>query len=338
VALDAFFGYFSVRGLLREADDLRWCLKKLVVLLVPYVFLLCIEATTHHNPFRVLGGGEAEGWVREGRTRCTGSFRHGDLLGTLGSSFFPLYVALACVREYRRLALFGIGLCLAIVVASNSGGPLCSIGVGVVGWLLWRMRTRMRMVRWGMVGALGLLALVMKAPIWYIVARVSAIAGGTGWHRAYLIDMAIQHLNQWWFAGMALVDTYGWFPYNLEATGGADITNQFLSFGIKAGMVAVVLFVILQVRSYQTLGDALAVVRGEGGEPSADEYLLWGLGVTLTVHIVNWFGTTYFDQTYVEWLLQLAAISGISQTCAAAEMEVPDEEIPVRLDSGVLAS
>jgi hypothetical protein len=62
------------------------------------------------------------------------------------------------------------------------------------------------------------------------------------------------------------------------------------------------------------------------------------LGVTLTVHIVNWFGTTYFDQTYVEWLLQLAAISGISQTCAAAEMEVPDEEIPVRLESGVLAS
>jgi hypothetical protein len=338
VALDVLLCFFSFRGLLRDADELRWFLKAFLVLLAPYVVLLGIELITHHNLFAVLGAEAAAGWQRGGRTRCTGSFRHPDLLGTLGSSFFPLYIALFFDREQRKAALFGIILCLGIVVASNSGGPLCSIGVGTLGWLLWQMRNKMRMVRWAMLGMLGFMAMIMKAPVWYLLARVSALAGGSGWHRAYLIDMAVQHLREWWFAGMPMTDTFGWFPYNLEATGGADITNEFLSFGIKAGLVAVIIFVILQIRCYKSLGNALAAVRGESGAPSDNEYLLWGLGVVLTVHMVNWFGVTYFDQMYVVWILQLAAISCIGRQFAEPGFNLPTEEVHDQMEPEVMTS
>jgi hypothetical protein len=160
-----------------------------------------------------------------------------------------------------------------------------------------------------------LVALVMKAPIWYIFDRASGITGGDGWTRSYLIDMAYQHLGQWWLAGMPIKDTSGWFPFILAATGGADITNQYIGFGIVAGLGAIALFILLLTRAFSNLGKALAIVRSSSMETSEIEFLLWGLGVMLTVHIINWFGISYFDQMFAVWFMQLAAISTLTEAC-----------------------
>jgi len=175
----------------------------------------------------------------------------------------------------------------------------------------------MRQVRWGIVTVISALALVMKAPIWYLLARVSEITGGDGWHRSNLIDISFKHLGLWWFAGMNLKETADWFPDGvLVTTGVADITNQFLYFGFSGGLGAVILFVILLSRAYSGLGKALAAVRLTSSKTIETEFILWGLGVMLLVHIVNWFDITYFDQMYVIWFLQLAAISSLSLSCA----------------------
>ena len=44
----------------------------------------------------------------------------------------------------------------------------------------------------------------------------------------------------------------------------------------------------------------------------------------LTVHIANWFGITYFDQFYVVWFVQLAAISSVSASYLALPSQVGD--------------
>jgi hypothetical protein len=111
---------------------------------------------------------------------------------------------------------------------------------------------------------------------------------------------------------MSLRETKEWFPYMLQATGGADITNQFISFGLSAGIGAMVLFILLLALAFRGLGNKLMEARFSLPDPSKTEFLLWGLGVTLSVHVVNWFGITYFDQTHVVWFLQLATISGFS--------------------------
>jgi hypothetical protein len=200
---------------------------------------------------------------------------------------------------------------LVIVWSSNSGGPACAAAVGLVGWMCWKIRTNMRLVRWGIVGTILLAALLMKAPVWYLLARISDITGGDGYHRAYLIDVSFRHLGQWWFDGIPMSDTMDWFPYSLIT--GADITNQFISFGLNAGIGAVGLLILLLVLAYSALGRALESVRSHFPESSDSEYLLWGLGVMLAVHIINWFGITYFDQFYVIWFMQLAIISCVTE-------------------------
>jgi hypothetical protein len=171
----------------------------------------------------------------------------------------------------------------------------------------------MRTVRWGIVCFIVLAGMMMKAPIWYLVARVSQFTGGDGWHRSYLMDISYQHLSSWWLCGIPIEQTGDWFPYALEATGGADLTNQFISFGITAGLGAMALFIVLLKQAFSVLGNALRAVRAESFPSRDPELFLWGLGAMLAAHIVNWLGINYFDQTYFFWFAQLAAVSSLSE-------------------------
>ena len=327
-AVDAFLCYFAFRGLVGELDDFRSFLRTFLILLCPYVLLLLYESFTGKNPFFMAMGGAVYGdWMRGSRPRCLGSFRHPSLLGTLGATFFPLYIGLAYQEAMRKYAWLGMFLCLAIVWAANSGSPLCCLAVGVAGWFFWRVRTKMKLVRWIMLVGVVILALTMEAPIWYLPAKVSMITGGDGWHRSYLLDVAFRNFDKWWLLGMSLRDTNGWFPYNLTATGGADITNQFLYHGLMGGILAIILFIALLCRSFGNLGKALALIRAGSSRPSDTEYFLWGLGVMLAAHMFNWLGTAYFDQTYAIWFLQLAAISNISEGCIHSAGIVVSREI-----------
>lgn len=316
-SVDAFLCYFTFRGLIGDLLDFQWFLRAFLILLVPYTALVIVESLTLQNPFAVIGASTIP-WLREGRARCTGSFRYASLLGTFGVSFMPLYFGLTFVRASRILAWIGVGLCVVIVWASNSGGPLSGLAAVVLGWLLWKVRAKMRMVRWVMVSLIVALALLMKAPVWYLLARASNIVGGDGWHRAYLIDVALQHLDKWWLAGMPIKETADWFPYTIAVTGGADITNAFIAFGLTAGLTSLVLYIMLMVRGFNSLGTALAAVRYNSKDASEAEFILWGLGVMFAAHVVNQLGVPYFDQFYLIWFMQLAAISGISASCAEA--------------------
>jgi hypothetical protein len=322
-AVDAFLCYFAFRGLIGGVDDFKWFLRAFLLLLVPYAALAVSEGLTGRNLFTALEGFDGIQWLREGRLRCQGSFRHPSLLGTLGASFIPLYVGLACRRTGRKAALIGIPACLAIVWAANSGAPVSCVIVGVAGWLLWGFRTRMRWLRRGTVAIVVVLAVVMKAPVWYLLAHVSDMTGGDGWHRSFLIDVAFRNIGKWWLAGMPILDTVHWFPYDVVSTGGADITNEFLSFGIQGGLVAILLFLRLLTVAYKNLGVALAE---SAEEADGVKFLLWGLGVMLAVHISNWVGITYFDQFYAIWFMQLAALVSLTEEvrARAAEMATDD--------------
>jgi hypothetical protein len=335
VAVDAFLVYFCCRALMDSPEDFRWLLRSFVLLLIPFVLIVVIERLTAHNPLAFMGWGTAGAWLREGRVRCFGSFRHPSLLGTIGVSFIPILIGMAFRRVDRFRAALGIALCLIVVWATNSGGPVSGVAFGCLAWLFWKVRTKMRNVRWGIVAFFAFAAVLMKAPVWYLIAHVSDITGGDGWHRAYLMEVSFKNLGKWWLAGMPMIDTFDWFPYTIAATNGADITNQFISFGIVAGLGAMALFILVLTRAFSALGKALHAVRAASTEPGESEFLLWGLGCMLGAHIINLLGITYFDQTYVFWFAQLAAISTLSdwylKNPSAAGSEMQEEETGAEL-------
>jgi hypothetical protein len=314
VSLDGILAYFICRSLLGGIEDLRWFLRCFAMLLIPYVLLVLIERHQGQSPWTLMGGfSSSSGWSRNGVIRCTGSFRHPSLMGSLGASFLALYLAMLWSHTDKKTGYVGAILCLLLVAASNSGAPLNFAGVIIVGWIAWRFRTKVKWIFRGMLVLVVLLAIVMKAPVWFLLQRISDITGGDGWHRAELIDQAVRNFAQWWFAGMDLAKTTGWFATVLPNVESADICNQFVLFGLTAGIGAVALFVTLLLFVFKALGKAIALVRSRGRYPRYTEYYLWGLGVLLVGHISNWLGITYYDQFYMIWSLQLAAMVNLSE-------------------------
>lgn len=320
VAVDTFLWYFSFRSLLKNVDDLRWMLGRLCIVLVPYVALVLIESVTTKNQFVAIGGVElasahyGDMWFREGRLRATGSFYHPSLLGTVAATFFALYLSLWISKIARSVGIFGAALCLAIVWATNSGGPLGCVAFAIVGWTMWPLRRSMSGVRISMVISLVMIGLSMNAPIWYLLAKLSAVTGGDGWHRATLLDVAFQNLDKWWLAGMPAADTANWLPYTNTFTGAVDMTNNFLVFGVASGLGAMALLIALVVQSFKGVGRALAAARSsDQADAKSSELLMWGIGVMLATHTFNWFAITYWDQSNLIWLLHLALVSSVSE-------------------------
>ena len=313
--VDVTLSYFACRGLLSNFEDLKWFLRGLALLLVPYAAILSIESSTGHNPFVAIGGMDVYA-VRGGRPRGAGSFAHALTLGTFGASFVPLYFALCLIRKWRLWGAMGLLLCFALVFFSNSSGPFLCVLAALIGWLFWFLRENMSAVRISVVVSLLILGLTMNAPIWFLPARISELIGsGDGWHRSYLVDIALQHFSEWWLVGMPAPETSSWFPY-IVVTGGADLVNYYLDFGIAAGVAAIGFFLFLLVRAFSRVGRASRALRLLRSSPAiADEreFWLWALGVTLAIHVVNWLSLVYFDQYYVIFFMQLAALSTLSQ-------------------------
>jgi hypothetical protein len=338
VVVDTFLWYFSFRSLLKGVDDLRWMLSRLCIVLAPYAVLVLAEALTSRNQFVILGGVDlasahyGDMWFRDGRLRATGSFSHPSLLGTVAATFLALYLSLWLSGLGRSVGLIGAALCLAIVWATNSGGPLGCVAFVIAGWAVWPLRRSMRAVRIGTATVLVVLALSMAAPIWYLLGRLSAVTGGGGWHRGALLDIAFQNLDKWWLAGMPATETAAWLPTVNNFTGAVDLTNNFLALGVAAGLGAVSLMILLVVRCFREIGRALASTRGvQRADGQSMEVLTWGIGVLLATHIFNWFAITYWDQSNLIWLLHLAIVSSVSEQATAdksASESIPEVSEP----------
>jgi hypothetical protein len=310
-AYNALGLYFLFRCLIRAFDNYEVIVKSLAILIIPLAGLMLLELTTGRNVFSIFGGVPEYTVIRDERLRCEGPFRHPILAGTFGATLLPMFVALYFRKGARYLAISAITAAVVIVGTSASSGPLMALIGAAVAMAMWPIRRWMRQIRWGMLISIIALHLYMKAPVWYLISRIGEIIGGTGWHRAYLIDQAIIHIEEWWLFGMSMIETADWFPYFgiRAATDQADITNQFIYEGLTGGIITLALFVMIIITCYQYIGRSLKIL---GNKASFETMALWCTGVCLFSHLLSFLSVTYFDQIQIYWYLLLAIIPAIT--------------------------
>jgi hypothetical protein len=231
------------------------------------------------------------------------AFRCPITAGAFGATLFPLYVACLGSGIKRGASLVGLTFSMIIVIAARSSGPFMAFLGGLLAFAFWPLRSQMRVVRWSILLTLLGLHLVMKAPVWFLIGRISNVVGGSGYYRAELIDQFVNSFGQWWLMGVN--DTSDWMPTG-TIFGGADITNQFVSVGVNGGLVSLILYVAFVVRCFQKLGRER---KSAVADSFPTEFLIWGMGAALFAHILNLFSVTYFDQMQVAWYLLIALIS-----------------------------
>lgn len=312
LAFNAAGTYLVVRAWCRTPDDLFALLRCLAWVLLPLGAAMLYEHAGGGNPFADLAGG-AVAAVRGGEIRAQGPFSHPILAGSIGAGSLPLMAALW--QRRRALALAGAGAALAMVVACGSSGPLLSAGIAVAALCAWPMRTHMRALRWSAVAAYVVLDAVMQAPAYYLLARVDLTGNSTSWHRAALIQAAIDHFPEWWLAGTAY--TRHWLPYGVPwSATQIDITNFYIRMGVDGGIGLLAAFLLLLAAAFGRVGRGWRLAAAAPG--SAGAFTQWTLGACLATHAAAFVSVSYFDQSVLFLFLVLGLIGAPADPAAVA--------------------
>jgi hypothetical protein len=297
--------YFLFRIFVQNAEDVKYIFQVICVLLIPVTILMLLEKLTGKNYFAALGGVNAFAAFRDGHFRAQGPFAHAILAGTVGAGCFPM--ALYLWKSHRKLALMGLFGAGGMVFAATSSGPIMMVFFILLGLLFWKVRKYLSAIRWLALLAVIVLDMIMKDPVYYLMARIDLGGGSKGWHRARLIESSIEHLNEWWLTGTDY--TRHWMSTGVHSnTTHTDITNHFLGMGVTGGLPLMILWIMVLVAAFAEIGK---VLRQNENAPVEHNLLIWTLGAIMFGHVTNYFSISYFDQSIVFFYLVLASIGAI---------------------------
>ena len=322
--------YFLLRFLIRDRNDVLLVIRVFAALAILIAILMSVELITGRNPLYTFIGGlrsSVYGSVieRDGHLRATGSFGHPILAGTFGAILVPLFVGLWRIGpQYRKTAIVGLIGATVITITCNSSTPILAYVAGIVGLCLWPLRNSMRVIRWGIVVTLVFLHMIMKAPVWNLIARIGVFGASSGYHRYQLVNQCILHFGDWWFVGVKDTSAWGWDMW--------DTANQYVSTADNSGILPFVLFVVVIAVGFKYLRRA----RLEQRVDRASEHFIWALWASLFANAVAFFGISYWDQTVVAWYALLAiisatAISGLASSTPTITtlLRVPGIALPI---------
>ncbi len=297
--------YFLFRIFLQNLDDVRQIFLFLCAALIPLALMMLAEKFSGHNPFGSLGGVVSNSLVRDGHIRAAGPFSHPILAGTVGAVVIAMGVAVW--KTSRRHGLAGVMAGVCIVFAATSSGPILTVLFTFIALIAWRFREHMRAIRWAIFGGLIALDLVMKDPVYFLMARIDISGGSQGYHRAQLIRSSIEHLPEWWATGTDY--TRHWMATGIYANDrNSDITNHILGMGVLGGLPLLIVFLVILVYAFRDVGRAL---QQHCASSTDDQFFIWALGAVLFGFLMTFLGISLFDQSVVYFWLCLAAIQSI---------------------------
>ena len=312
--LDMFGGYLVVRFFIPDGEAVRRTIKTLAVVAIIQGAFMLNEQISHVNLFGYIGGPGPWLTIREGKIRSEGVLTC-IAGGAFAGALIPLFLGLWMERKDRTLAFAGLAGATTMVFTSNSSTSLLALAAAVLGIASWPLRKRMRLMRQGLALTLVALHLVMKAPVWALIARADLTGSSSGYHRFWLVDNCIRHFSDWWLLGYKDYPTWGFEMF--------DLCNQFVVQALTGGLVALVAYITIFSRSFGALGNARKRVEGDRGQ----EWLFWCLGSALFSVVVAHFGINY-PATMEMWLFALwSCISMVTYEAmrpAEAKPEIAD--------------
>jgi hypothetical protein len=293
--------YLYFRVVIRKWEDVEGVVRFTILLTPVLLVLFLVEKQTEKNPFHFLG---AQEWAtnREGRVRCQGAFPHAILAGTYFAAILPMALIIFLRRGGKFFAIKSFIMVMGLAYFCASSTPLVGVAAGFLGLAGWHLRYKMSTIRLGTVVTLFALHMVMKAPVWHLISRISFSQGSTSHHRFLLIDNSIRHFFDWAFIGIK--DTAHWG----HAMG--DLTNQYVLEGARGGFLALIFFCWALAEGFSLCGKTWRRVKHN----KAKRYMAWSLGAALFAHSLMFLSIsiTHSQQNMSMFFFILASLGSLS--------------------------
>lgn len=312
-------GYFLIRHFICDRNDILRVVEAFAVLTTILGLGMLNEKLRMQNIFAFIGGMPLVPEIRDGHIRAQGPFMHPLLAGSFGATGIPLFIWLWHQGKAKVLAVIAILAGVIMAVTCSCSTPLLAAMASVAALFIWPLRSKLRILLWGFVACLLILQLVMKAPVWFLIARIDLAGGSSGYHRAKLIDTFLRHFWDWWLIGTKDAFNWGWDMW--------DTCNQYIQEGEGGGLIPLVCFILMIAFCFRRLGKAMRRVRWS----SKQEWSLWILGCALFSHVVGFFGISYFDQTQMAWFMLLAIVLAATSLAMAEPKSKPAPPAPSSL-------
>lgn len=321
--MDTWFAYMVARFIITDHSKLVTFTKIIGIVLIPLAILGVFESTTGWQAFFPLR--RFCPWIRElhegyeprwGFYRATGPFNHPILFGGVFAIFLPFLHHLRHQKNvWHTLGHVLTAVALVGALSSVSAGSWVMAITVLLALAMERQKHWVKPLLLAFVVLCALVGAISNRPFYHVLVSYLNPLGGTGWHRARLIDVAVMHFDEWWLAGYGGQDP-GWGHY--LGMGRTDITNEFILTGVKYGIWGVIALCGVLVASFYGLIGAYR--RSVNPELRS---LYWSLGALLFSVVVTWFSITFFGQLESIFYFALGVI--------ASSVSFSFKESPVRL-------
>lgn len=295
--MDSYFAYLVARFCITDRSAIVQFAKLIGVALLPLAVLGVIEACTHWQPYAALKvycpwGLERLGMqvARFGLARAIGPYQHAINFGSTFILFLPLLYSLRHERNYWRPLAYLLSLAAIIgAMSSMSSGPWMLAILTVFCLVLEKKKQWVKPLVIFAVSACFLVDIISNRTFYHVIVSYANPIGGEGWHRAKIIDLAIERFNEWWLVGYRGLDP-GWGPL----TGGTrtDLTNQYLAAAFNSGLLGMTAFCAMIVSSVHKLRQTYISTE----DPILRSWC-WALGSGIVALAISFNGFCLFDQT-----------------------------------------
>jgi hypothetical protein len=322
--LDTLGGYLVIRFLVPDREAIKTTIKVLAAIcVINGVCMINEKFIGHFNVFGLLGGMDREVTVRDGHIRAAGVM--GCLYaGAFAGVLIPLFIWLWKERKSRLAALAGFAGATAMMITSYSSTSYLAYGGALAALAFWPLRKRMRILRWGLTVMLVGLHMVMKAPVWALIARIDLTGSSSGEQRYQIVDMTIRNFSAWWLIGTKDYVSWGWDSW--------DLCNQFVAVALTGGLLALICYIAIFKVSFSSIGNARKLVEGN----QEQEWLFWCFGSALFATVVAHFGINYMAQLIMGVFALVVCISVASSE--VRQTAVQTSEAPIQKEFGFVPS
>jgi hypothetical protein len=262
--LDTTLIYFAARLSLRSLEDLKDTISFVALISLIAGLLGVVEATKGWSPWDQLDQFKKFVWIekdtqfRLGLKRASGSASVYIHFGVAMCILCVMQVALLNVAKERRLTIFSgiIGSTLG-VLSSLSSGPWLMFFIFLFLFFFYKFKSLIRPSIWLAIFSIIAIEILSNRHFYHLIDYFT-LDKATAWYRAKLIEVAFDHLNEWWLIGTGDNSLIHWAAA-LDGRSHLDIVNQYIWAGVNGGLPAMLLFIFIQLTS---LKNAAMLFRG----------------------------------------------------------------------------
>jgi len=313
--MDTWLVYLAARLCINDRAALISVVKWVGVILVPLAILGVLESATDWHPYVALRhyslwrpDADMVKESRFGLARAVGAFSHSIMFGTVFAILLPCLWSLrhegGC---WLKLAYLLSGVAIIGVLSSMSGGPWNTVIVVILLLALERYKHWVKPLLIFFVFLCIFTEVASNRPFYHVIVSYANPLGGAGWHRAKIIDCAIEDVGKWWLVGYGGQDP-GWGP-NMGMTW-TDVTNGFVLAGVNYGILGVIGLCAIFTSAIRML----VRLYNRSHEPVLKSWC-WALATVLVAVIITFMGVGFFGQTQTIFYCILGVVGSMPNLC-----------------------